>query len=135
VKPPIIALGDEAVARTFSNLDAAASHMEAIDVEDGLYRAVFDSEGLVLIPRPMRHNNVTIVPSDPAEYRPEELRKVLQETVAWICAREGDSSDWIARASKEELLARLQGWEHAMDSRSLGGKFRRLLARMTGSTR
>jgi hypothetical protein len=119
----------------YPSVDAAASHMEAIDVEDGLYRAVFDSAGLVLIPRPMPHNQATIVASDPPEYRPDELRKVLQETLEWIWTSKGESALWIASASVEELLARWQRWEDAIESRSPGGRLRRLRARLRAVTR
>jgi hypothetical protein len=137
VKPPIIVGDDTSVVEIYPSIEAATRRMEAIDVEDGLYRA-WDSEGLVLIPTPLPKNRATLVRSDPPEYRPDQLRFELEQT-AHASRLVRKPREWLGEASISLLIEALieseRAWEARRRERSLMNRLRRRLGLPASSVR
>lgn len=109
MKPPIFVLADDGVVEVYSKKEFAEGDMEGVDVNNGVYRGVYDRDGYLLKLVVEGPYDVRIVPSDPPVTKAEELKELLRKTITFINARKklGLSSEWLSNASFEELAVKL----------------------------
>ena len=94
---PLIILVDESEAATvFDSVESAEAHMEAIDVEDGIY-SVYDSVGRELLVRALPDGNARIGDGT-GRVDAQAARAALTRTAEWVGLEK-------VRLSEEDLTA------------------------------
>jgi hypothetical protein len=104
MKPPIFVY-EPATLDVFSTKEKAEAYMEAVDVKNGVYTAVYDSEGYVLEVTVTSDNGVAINSTAPPVKKIDELRELL-ETFLKTARTVSVSDEWLASASLNELVAK-----------------------------
>lgn len=109
MKAPIFVLADDRVVEVYSKIEFAEGDMEGVDVNNGVYRGVYDRDGNLLKLVVEGPYDVRIMPSDPPVNKAEELKELIRETITFINTRKklGLSSEWLSNASFEELAVKL----------------------------
>jgi hypothetical protein len=100
MKSPIFVY-EPATLYVFSTKEKALAFIEAVDVENGVYTEVYDSEGYILEVFVVDRNDVAIESLKPPKKNAQSLHELLHDYLQGI---KGVSKEWLANASLRELV-------------------------------